>query len=227
MNEILIVGRAEPEIAKLRATLGKSMPDYRVRFSKTDKNSIQNHLTGSTKLAIFNMQTLPEDPQLSVKAIRQTGFSDSLLMLADVKSPLHLQSIKNEKDTLVLPKPFDEVDLSELSKKMIYKDQELFQRQHARFRMNEVVGVEAFGVSGKIGAKMMKLGKGGAQLQLEGFAQLELFDIIQVHVQLRHIGRYHQIPAQIVNTPGEERIQSGDTFGVSWLNQLGNKRVAA
>lgn len=226
MSEILLIGNPEKEISQLRSSLEHNFKDYKVRYTKPDKDSIQDHLSGSTKMTVFNLGQLPKESPEHIQTIRDMGYSDSILMLAGLNDPKDLSEIQKTDDVTVLPKPFENNDLIHLSRKIL-NDEKVCQRRYPRFSMDEVVGLEAFGVSGKVGARMLKLSKGGALLKLEGFSELYIGDIIQVHVQLRELERYHRMTAQIVNTEEDEKILTGEHFGISWLTTLGQKQVAA
>lgn len=226
MKEILIVGKPENEISHLRSTLSQQMPDYKIRFSKAHKESIQQHLNNQTKMAILNFDQLPQNSAEPVQSLRKIGFDEPLLMLANVNNPQLLEKIKYEKDTLVMPKPFDVESIMPLAQKMIDREP-LEQRKYPRFNVNETVALEAFGISGKIGAQMTTMSKGGALLKLSGHEKLHIGDIIQVHIPLREIGKFHLVHAQIMSAEAGKQIFTGESFGISWEQFAAVKKIAA
>ena len=225
MDEILIVGKADPEISEIRTVLGRKFSDHKIRFAKPDKASISKYLCDETRLAILNYQTLPNSFSSSIHSVRKTGFESSILMLAKEADPGQMRELRSQNDVTLLPKPFLHQDLTSLSDKIL-KNETVHQRSHARFGVQETVSFETFGTSGMTAAEMTRMSKGGALLRIQGHNKVDTGEIIQVHVQLRNLQRYHKMYAQVVYCESNNEALPGESFGLRWLSQLAQKQVA-
>ena len=225
MDEILVVGRADEEISEIRSVLAKHFSEYQVRYAKPYRDSISQHFSSNTRLAVFNYQTLPEGFAHSAHSMRKLGFDEAILMLAHAASHSQLLEVRRHKGLTLLQKPFAKQDLTQLSQKILCNE-DVCQRLHPRFAVQETVAFESFGVSGMTAAQMSKMSLGGAFLQMIGHQELHLGDIIQVHVQLRNLDKYHRVPAQVVHCEHGRKTLCGENFGVRWLGQFLHKQVA-
>lgn len=226
MDRILLIGHGLPETQGLRKTLEKNFPEHQVVHSLPLRHEITKHLGKRTKLTILNNTTPFKADHPFFHSLRSAGYNDLLLILSKVKKHQELNSLKSERNAILLEKPFSEKDLLHLSHKIL-KNEPTQQRLHRRYRFCDTVGLESFGVSGKIAAKIKTISKGGAFLQLQGFTRLNLGDFIRIHLQLRTVDRYHMIPAQIVNSENQSEISPSDHFGVAWLPQFATHKLSA
>lgn len=224
MDEILLIGQDACETAKVRNLLRDHISSHLIRQAHPDRMAISQQFSARTTMAIFNYDRTLQNTSAS-GYIRHLGFSQPIVILSHVAQRSVVADLGAEKDVVLLEKPYTPSDLVGLTQKVL-RGEETRQRLCPRFDMCETVGLEAFGVSGKIAATMNKISRKGAQLKLEGFSRLTMGDLIQIHVRLKNLDRYHIVPAQIMSCEDGEKIQPGENFGVAWLTQAAVKKIA-
>lgn len=229
MEQILLIGEHSEDTRKVRHTLSRQFPDFEIKHSLPTQGEIRSCLNAHTKMAVLNRQQPLLRPQSSVAPLRNMGFAEPLVILSEVSKGQNLQDYTNDEKTIVLHKPCLGKDLIGVTRKFLHGEK-VIQRSHQRFSVSETVGIEAFGIGGKLAGQMLSLSHNGALLKLLAFTQFQLGDIIRVHVRLHNLDRQHLIPARIVSSEHGSEIVSGDHFGIAWLTELASssrqKKVA-
>jgi hypothetical protein len=216
MEEILVVGHGR---STLFEKLQSQFPDHLVQYVPPKRNLIRQKLSCNTRLAVLEFQENSQVQFHKVQNIRGKGFLEPMIFLGgECKEGLGRNSV-------FLAKPYEEKDLLGLSKRAV-QGESIQQRLHRRVEVKEKVGIESFGVSGKIGAKMLKVSQSGALLKLIGDGRLQVGEIIRLHFYSLKHGRDYLIPARIESSPEESEIWMGEELGISWIYNSGCQRLA-
>ncbi len=213
---ILLVGSYSPETSQIEVRLKELAPDVHVQVCADFAEMTKLVGQFSFDLVVANFAHLNADKLAHVEQIRQMGHHEPMVLLARISSPEILNQAHDLSAVVFIEKPFEMKDLQGICLKLL-QHRHVVQQNDRRYYTNQKVEVEVGSQSGRVGARVFNLSRGGAYFETSEMANATVGEKVQLRIRLQEVAHEYQIEGRVVWTTPQGMWTGGSGFGIAFV----------
>jgi hypothetical protein len=157
-----------------------------------------------TDLLVINTPEWRKQDEVQLLSARQKGYRGPVLVIVRTLPKASAHLLQEMHRVVLLYKPYEPQDLCGLVLKML-QEPGIPQQVYPRYRTNQDAEIEFDRRPNRLVGRVCNLSKGGANLEFEPQAGIQVGDLLKVKLELAELNRVYKLKAKVVWT----KIESG------------------
>jgi hypothetical protein len=212
---IVLASRSEQENQLLLRKMEPLRREFgELRFVCVHLRGLAAGLSEPVGVVIINTTEWTKNEVLELVSLRERGYRGPVLVMTKTIPTAAAVALQEMTNIVLLNKPFEPRDLLGIVRKML-NAKSVIQQIYPRYKTDQDAELETLGKSDRYRSRVCNLSKGGAYLEIESAAAVQVGDFVRVKMELAELNRIYTMSARIVWAKRDQNPASDNLGGLA------------
>jgi Tfp pilus assembly protein PilZ len=185
-----------------------------VRFVGVHLRGLVAGLSEPVGVVIINATEWTKNEVLELVALREGGYRGPVLVMTKTIPTAAAVALQEMTNIVLLSKPFEPKNLLGIVRKML-NAKSVIQQIYPRYKTDQDAELEPLGKNGRYRSRVCNLSKGGAYVELDSAAAVQVGDLVRLKLELAELNRIYTMSGRIVWTKRDKDPASQNLGGLA------------